>query len=219
MATETRRDPRRRAQRPPEEDDRFIRGKGNYVDDMQAPRDAAHGDPAQPVRPREDQRDRHGGGRGGAGRGRRRHRRADGSAQPGVDAHAVRTTRRPCSATDKVRFQGQEVAAVIATDPYIAKDALELIEVDYDPLEPIVTPQRALEADAPVIRDDKEGQTDNHIYHWEAGDKEATDAAFARRGQGRLAGHVLSRAATRRRSRRAAAWPTWTRPPGRPRST
>ena len=39
-------------------------------------------------------------------------------------------------ATDKVRFQGQEVAAVIAEDPYIAKDALELIDVDYDPLEP-----------------------------------------------------------------------------------
>ena len=38
-------------------------------------------------------------------------------------------------ATDKVRFQGQEVAAVIATDPYIAVDALELIDVDYDPLD------------------------------------------------------------------------------------
>ena len=35
-------------------------------------------------------------------------------------------------ATDKVRFQGQEVAAVIATDRYIAEDALELIDVDYD---------------------------------------------------------------------------------------
>jgi len=81
--------------------------------------------------------------------------------------------------TDKVRFQGQEVAAVIATDPYIAKDALQLIDVDYEPLDPIVTPQRALEADAPLIRDEKEGQTDNHIYHWENGDKEATDAAFA----------------------------------------
>ena len=80
--------------------------------------------------------------------------------------------------TDTVRFQGQEVAAVIATDPYIAKDALELIDVDYEPLEPVVTPQRALEADAPVIRTDKEGQTNNHIYHWETGDKEATDKAF-----------------------------------------
>ncbi|GIU98921.1 MAG: hypothetical protein KatS3mg014_0537 [Actinomycetota bacterium] len=82
-------------------------------------------------------------------------------------------------ATDKVRFQGQEVAAVIAEDPYIAKDALELIEVDYEPLEPIVTPQRALEPDAPVIRTDKEGKTDNHIYDWETGDEEATDRAFA----------------------------------------
>jgi aerobic carbon-monoxide dehydrogenase large subunit len=82
-------------------------------------------------------------------------------------------------ATDKVRFQGQEVAAVIAEDPYIAKDALELIEVDYEALEAVVTPQRALESDAPVIRTDKEGVTSNHIYDWESGDKEATDAAFA----------------------------------------
>ena len=82
-------------------------------------------------------------------------------------------------ATDKVRFQGQEVAAVIAEDPYIAKDALELIDVDYDAIEPLITPQRALEPDAPVIRTDKEGVTGNHIYHWESGDKEATDKAFA----------------------------------------
>jgi aerobic carbon-monoxide dehydrogenase large subunit len=73
-------------------------------------------------------------------------------------------------ATDKVRFQGQEVAAVIAENPYVAQDALELIDVDYESLEAIVTPQRALEADAPIIRTDKEDQKDNHIFHWEAGD-------------------------------------------------
>src|SRR5438309_392945 len=82
-------------------------------------------------------------------------------------------------ATDKVRFQGQEVAAVVAEDAYIAKDALELIDVDYEPLQAVTTPQQALAEGAPVIRNDKEGQTDNHIYSWEAGDKEATDAAFA----------------------------------------
>ncbi len=82
-------------------------------------------------------------------------------------------------ATDKVRFQGQEVAGVVAEDPYVAKDALELIEVDYDPLPAIVTPQRALESDAPVIRTDKEDQKDNHIYSWESGDKDATDKAFS----------------------------------------
>ena len=82
-------------------------------------------------------------------------------------------------ATDKVRFQGQEVAAVIAEDVYTAKDALELIAVEYEPIEPVVTPQRAMEPTAPVIRTDKEGQDSNHIYHWESGDKDATDKAFA----------------------------------------
>jgi carbon-monoxide dehydrogenase large subunit len=82
-------------------------------------------------------------------------------------------------ATDKVRMQGQEVACVIAEDPYVAHDALELIDVDYELLPPVITPQQALEEGAPVIRDDKEGKTDNRVYHWEAGDKEATDRAFA----------------------------------------
>jgi carbon-monoxide dehydrogenase large subunit len=81
-------------------------------------------------------------------------------------------------ATDKVRFQGQEVAAVIATDPYIAHDALEQIEVDYTPLPPIVDPRQALAADAPLIRSDKEGQEDNRCYTWETGDAQATKAAF-----------------------------------------
>ena len=82
-------------------------------------------------------------------------------------------------ATDKVRFQGQEVAAVIAESAYIAKDALELIDVDYEPLEAVTTPQQALAPDAPLIRDDKEGQTSNQCYHWEAGDRDATDRTFA----------------------------------------
>jgi carbon-monoxide dehydrogenase large subunit len=82
-------------------------------------------------------------------------------------------------ATDKVRMQGQEVACVIAEDPYVANDALELIDVDYEPLPVVTTPQAALEEGAPVIRDDKEGQADNHVYHWEAGDAEATEKAFA----------------------------------------
>jgi carbon-monoxide dehydrogenase large subunit len=82
-------------------------------------------------------------------------------------------------ATDKVRFQGQEVAAVVATDQYIAVDALELIDVDYGPLDPITTPQQALEDGAPLIRTDKEGQENNHVYSWETGNKEATDLAFS----------------------------------------
>ncbi|MDQ3627685.1 MAG: aerobic carbon-monoxide dehydrogenase large subunit [Actinomycetota bacterium] len=83
-------------------------------------------------------------------------------------------------ATDKVRFQGQEVAFVVAEDRYSARDALELIDVDYDLLEPVVDVRRALSPDAPVIRDDLEGKADNHCFDWETGDKDATDAVFAR---------------------------------------
>jgi len=81
-------------------------------------------------------------------------------------------------ATDKVRFQGQEVAAVIAESPYAAYDALDLIDVEYDMLPPVLTPQQALAEGAPLIRDDKDGQTDNACYTWESGDEEATNGAF-----------------------------------------
>ena len=82
-------------------------------------------------------------------------------------------------ATDKIRYQGQEVAAVIATDPYAAADAAELVDVDYEMLDAIVNPQQSLADGAVLIRDEKEGQTDNLVYEWETGDEAATEAAFA----------------------------------------
>lgn len=82
-------------------------------------------------------------------------------------------------ATDKVRYQGQEVAAVIATDPYVARDAALLVDVEYEDLPAITSPQQALADDAVLIRDEKEGQTDNVAYTWETGNKETTDRAFA----------------------------------------
>ncbi|MGK5682104.1 aerobic carbon-monoxide dehydrogenase large subunit [Actinoplanes sp. URMC 104] len=83
-------------------------------------------------------------------------------------------------ATDKVRFQGQEVAFVVAEDRYVARDALELIDVEYDVLDPVVDARRALEPGAPVIRDDLEGKQDNHCFDWETGDADATEAVFAK---------------------------------------
>ena len=80
--------------------------------------------------------------------------------------------------TDRVMYQAQEVAAVVATDRYAAADGVEAVRVEYDPLPPVVDPFRALEPDAPVLRTDK-GKTDNHIWHWEVGDREATDRAIA----------------------------------------
>ncbi len=81
-------------------------------------------------------------------------------------------------ATDKVRFQHQEVAFVVAKNKYAARDALELIDVEYDMLEPVVDVRKALDPDAPVIRTDLEGKTDNHCFDWETGDAAATQAVF-----------------------------------------
>ncbi len=82
-------------------------------------------------------------------------------------------------ATDKVRFQHQEVAFVVAEDRYSARDALELIDVEYERLEPVIDVRKALAPDAPIIRDDLEGKTDNHCFDWETGDAAATEAVFA----------------------------------------
>ena len=76
--------------------------------------------------------------------------------------------------------------------PVLARDALELIEVEYEPLPAVVDAKQALDPDAPVIRDDKEGKTDNHIFDWEAGDEAKTDAVVRRRRRGRRRGHALS---------------------------
>jgi carbon-monoxide dehydrogenase large subunit len=80
--------------------------------------------------------------------------------------------------TEKVMYQAQEVAAVIATDRYAAADGVAAVEVDYETLPVIVDPYKALEPGAVVLRTDKPGKKDNHIFHWEAGDRAATDKAF-----------------------------------------
>ncbi|WP_028936305.1 xanthine dehydrogenase family protein molybdopterin-binding subunit [Pseudonocardia spinosispora] len=67
--------------------------------------------------------------------------------------------------TDKVRFVGEPVAVVVATDRFTAEDAAELVTVDYDALPPVVGVRAALEPDAPLIHDD-------------AGSNVATDRTF-----------------------------------------
>ena len=161
------------------EDDRFIRGRGNYVDDIALPgmlHMAIHRSPFAHARIKSINTEA-------------------AQAVPGVVAvvtgallaqhklawmPTLSGDTQAVLATDKVRFQGQEVACVVATDPYVARDAAALVEVDYEVLPAVVTPQQALEPDAPLIRDEKDGQTNNHIYHWEAGDKAKTDEAFAK---------------------------------------
>jgi carbon-monoxide dehydrogenase large subunit len=80
--------------------------------------------------------------------------------------------------TDTVMYQSQEVACVIATERYIAADGVEAVEVEYEPMTPVMDPYKSLSPDAPVLRSDKEGKKDNKIWNWEVGDKEGTDKAI-----------------------------------------
>ena len=62
---------------------------------------------------------------------------------------------RPTLARDVVRFQGEAIAVVVAESRGAAVDAAELVEVDIEPLEIVVDPERALEDDAPQLFADK----------------------------------------------------------------
>jgi aerobic carbon-monoxide dehydrogenase large subunit len=67
-------------------------------------------------------------------------------------------------ATDKVRFVGEPVAVIAATDKYAARDAVDLVEVDYDSLPAVTDPEKAIAKGAPRLYDDF---ADNVAYRWE----------------------------------------------------
>ena len=81
----------------------------------------------------------------------------------------------PLLATNKMVYCGEPVAAVIAETRDLAKDAAELIELDYDELPALVSATEALKPGAPLIWDDAPG---NLACDWAYGDKDATDAGF-----------------------------------------
>ncbi len=90
-------------------------------------------------------------------------------------------------AHEKVLFPYQEVAFVVATDRYAAADGVELVEVEYEELPPLVDALKAMEPDAPLLREDIKDKTEgahgprkhhNHIFTWSAGDPEATEEIF-----------------------------------------
>ena len=168
------------------EDARFTQGKGNYVDDIKLP-GMLHGDFV---------------------RSPYAHARVKSinieaaMALPGVVAVLTAKDLEPLNlhwmptlagdkqmvlADGKVLFQGQEVAFVVANDRYIAADAVELVEVDYEELEVIVDPFKSLQSDV-VLREDlvaEDGSIPNgahgprkhpnHIFTWQAGEEEATN--------------------------------------------
>ncbi len=78
-------------------------------------------------------------------------------------------------AVDRVRYMGEAVAMVIAANPFAARDAAELVEVDYDPLPAVTGVDAALREDAPQLYDDA---PNNIAFEWSLGEADATEAAF-----------------------------------------
>lgn len=169
------------------EDVRFTQGKGSYVDDLKLP-GMLFGDfvrsPHAHARIKSIDTSR-------------------AKALPGVVAVLTAADLKPLGlhymptlagdvqavlAEEKVLFQNQEVAFVIAEDRYIASDATELVDVEYEALPCIVDPFKSMDPDAPILREDIKDKMvgahgprkhPNHIFEWQIGDKEATDAVFA----------------------------------------
>jgi carbon-monoxide dehydrogenase large subunit len=93
------------------------------------------------------------------------------------DGSEMRHTSRPAFASDKVRFVGDPLACVVAETLLQAKDAAEAIEVEIDPLPPVVDPRKAVETDAPQLYEDAPA---NIALDFHYGDSEKIAEAFAR---------------------------------------
>src|SRR5689334_330596 len=160
------------------EDPRFIRGKGNYVDDVKLPGMLYMDIVRSPY-------------------AHARIKKIDTSKAlkiPGVLAvidgptlekyklhwmPTISADTQMVLPTDEVMYQAQEVCAVIATERYIAADGADAVEVDYEPLPVTVDPLKSIAPGAPVLRKDKKDKKDNLAFHWEAGDKADTERALA----------------------------------------
>ena len=170
------------------EDVRFTQGRGNYVDDLKLP-GMLFGDFAR------------------SPYAHARIKRIDKESALAVDGvlavitaedliplnlHYMPTLAGDVQAVlahEKVLFQNQEVAFIVATDRYTAADGVEALNIEYEELPPLVDALKAMDPDAPLLREDikdkKEGahgprKHHNHIFTWTTGDAQATDAAFAR---------------------------------------
>src|SRR6266851_488091 len=170
-----------------EEDWRLLTGRGRYVDDVPA-LGAARGHVL---------RSPHAHARIGAIDARRAsgapgvlavltgadlRRRGLGTLRPGVprrrgNGAPAFVCPQPLLAQDRVRYVGDPVAFVVAETLGQAKDAAELIEIEYEPLPAVVSAEAALAPGAPSVWDDNPG---NEAFTHEAGDRQGVDAAFAR---------------------------------------
>ena len=87
----------------------------------------------------------------------------------------IKLVPHPVLATSTVRYVGEPVAVVIADSAYLARDAADLVDVDYEPLDAVVEPTSAVGAGTSLHAE----APDNRCFHWTLGDRAASDAVFA----------------------------------------
>ncbi len=170
-----------------EEDLRLLRGRGHYVDDAGAAGDARGYVLRSPhaharIRTIDVTQAKAAPGVLAVLTGEDLSRRGLGTLMPGVrrrrsNGAAAFVCPQPLLAQGRVRYVGDPVAFVVAESLDQAKDAAELIEIDYEPLPAVITSAAALAPGGPAVWDENPG---NEAFFHEVGSKEAVDAAFAR---------------------------------------
>ena len=136
------------------EDPRFLRGEGRYIDDIKLPGMAHAAIVRSPHAHARILALRHRGGREAAGRDRASSRaRTSASAPSPLPSFGAGPIIQDMIAIEKVRHYGEAVAAVVAENRYIAEDACDLIEVEYEPLPVVLDPFEARKDGAPLVHE------------------------------------------------------------------
>ncbi|MEZ4726170.1 MAG: xanthine dehydrogenase family protein molybdopterin-binding subunit [Caldilineaceae bacterium] len=94
----------------------------------------------------------------------------------GFNPPGIKTAPHPALAMGKVRYVGDGVAVVIAESRYVAQDAAEAVQVDYEPLPAVVDAKKATDPGAPQLHDEIPNNTS---FYWALGDRSETDRVFA----------------------------------------
>ena len=95
----------------------------------------------------------------------------------GIDGNEVMVPKRPILAQDKVRYVGEPIAIIVAKTLNIARDASELIEIDFEELTPFPNMNTEISSNSePIFKEIK----DNELVHWSMGNKGETDKIFSK---------------------------------------
>src|SRR5208282_3688893 len=89
----------------------------------------------------------------------------EGTAMSGAGENFTRPTLRKALPIDKVNYAGEAVAVVFAENQYVAEDAAELVEVEYEPMEPVVDVEAAFKPGSPKVHEEFPDNIGYHLLH------------------------------------------------------